>query len=146
MCATVKTEGANSEGVIMPFGGVAAGIVCYLDKGMTVFDYNYFDKHTVIKSDRAIPAGEATITINFSYLGGKGEVGKGANFIVLVNDEKVAEGLMEANVARRFSIDTFGIGEDSGQPVTPNYKAPFKFTGKIEKVVIRSQVAVPSTS
>ena len=29
----------------------------------------------------------------------------------------------------------FGIGEDSGQPVTPDYKLPFKLNGKIEKVV-----------
>jgi hypothetical protein len=31
---------------------------------------------------------------------------------------------------------TFGIGEDSGQPVTPDYEPPFKFTGKIDTVVI----------
>lgn len=42
---------------------------------------------------------------------------------------------MEAKFAGRFSIDTFGIGEDSGQPVTPDYKAPFKLTGEIKKVV-----------
>lgn len=43
---------------------------------------------------------------------------------------------MKATVGGRFEIDTFGIGEDSGQPVTPDYKAPFKFNGEIERVVI----------
>jgi PAS fold len=33
-------------------------------------------------------------------------------------------------------VDTFGVGEDSGQPVTPDYEPPFKFTGTIDKVVI----------
>ena len=33
-------------------------------------------------------------------------------------------------------IDTFGVGEDSGQTVTFDYKPPFKFTGKIDKVTI----------
>jgi hypothetical protein len=37
----------------------------------------------------------------------------------------------------RFGVDTFGIGEDSGQPVTFDYKPPFKFTGTIEKVTIK---------
>jgi hypothetical protein len=32
---------------------------------------------------------------------------------------------------------TFDIGEDSGTPVSENYDVPFKFTGQIEKVVIR---------
>jgi arylsulfatase len=43
---------------------------------------------------------------------------------------------MEATVPARFGIDTFGIGEDSGQPVTHEYRAPFRFTGAIEKVVV----------
>jgi hypothetical protein len=33
-------------------------------------------------------------------------------------------------------IMAFGIGEDSGQPVTFDYKLPFAFTGEIEKVVV----------
>lgn len=33
-------------------------------------------------------------------------------------------------------VDTFGIGEDSGQPVTSDYPPPNRFTGEIEKVVI----------
>ena len=43
---------------------------------------------------------------------------------------------MEATVGGRFGIDTFGIGEDSGQPVTHDYKAPNKFTGAIDRVVV----------
>jgi arylsulfatase len=43
---------------------------------------------------------------------------------------------MEGTVGGRFGVDTFGIGEDSGQPVTFDYKPPFRFTGEIEKVSI----------
>ena len=53
-----------------------------------------------------------------------------------VNGKPVADGKMTATVAGRFGIDTFGIGEDTGQPVTSAYKPPFKFNGKIEKVTI----------
>ena len=133
--AMITTKGAETEGVIMGFGGVAAGMTLYLDKGVPIFDYNFFEKHTVLRG-KALPEGKATVTVDFAYKGGKGEAGKGANITLSVNGEKVAEGSMEATVGGRFGIDTFGIGEDSGQPVTNDYTAPFKFTGEIEKVVV----------
>lgn len=136
MTANVKTKGAETEGVIMGFGGGAAGMTWYLDKGVPVFDYNYFDTHTVLKGDKPLPDGEATVTVDFIYKGGKGEAGKGADLTLSVNGTKVAEGKMDATVAGRFGIDTFGIGEDSGAPVTHRYKPPFKFTGEIGKVVV----------
>jgi hypothetical protein len=72
--------------------------------------------------------------VDFDY---QGETPGGPAALALkVNSETVAEGKMGAIVGGRFSIDTFGIGEDSGQPVTFAYKAPFKFTGEIEEVVI----------
>jgi arylsulfatase len=132
--AKVKTEGAKTEGVIMGFGGVAAGIVLYVKDGIPVFDYNFFDEHTVVKGDQPLPAGEATVEVDFDYQGEK--PGGPAAIALKVNGTKVAEGKMKATVAGRFGIDTFGIGEDSGQPVTSAYKAPFKFTGEIEKVVV----------
>ncbi len=136
LTADIDTEGAKTEGVIMGFGGVAAGITLYIDKGVPVFDYNYFEKHTVVKGDQSLPEGKATLTLDFVYKGAKDEMGKGADITLSVNGEKVAEGSMDATVGARFGIDTFGIGEDSGQPVTHDYVPPFTFTGKIEKVVV----------
>lgn len=135
LTAKVNTKGADTEGVIMGFGG-PAGMSLYVDKGVPIFDYNFFDKHTVLKSSKPLPAGESTVTLDFVYKGGKGEVGKGADITLSVNGTKVAEGKMDATVAGRFGIDTFGIGEDSGAPITHHYKPPYKFTGEIDKVVV----------
>jgi len=33
--------------------------------------------------------------------------------------------------------ETLDIGEDTGTPVNEDYKLPFKFTGQLEKVVIK---------
>jgi hypothetical protein len=33
-------------------------------------------------------------------------------------------------------LSTIVCGSDAGAPVTPNYKAPFPFTGKIYKVTV----------
>ena len=136
LTAEVDTDGAGTEGVIMGFGGVAAGLVLYLKDGVPVFDYNYFEQHTVVKGGSALPEGKSIVSVDFAYMGGEGEMGQGADITLSVNGEKVAAGSMEATVGGRFGIDTFGIGEDSGQPVTHAYQAPFKFTGEIEEVVV----------
>jgi arylsulfatase len=122
LTANLRTEGTKTEGVIMGFGGVAAGIVLYLEDGVPIFDYNYFEKHTVLKGKKALPAGEATVTVEFDYAGGG--PGKGAKIGLKVNGEQVAEGAMAATV------------EDTGQPVTFDYKPPFPFTGAIDRVQI----------
>lgn len=134
LTATLNTEGDQTEGVIMGFGGLAAGIVLYLDNGVPVFDYNYFEDHTVVKGNKPLPAGKANVVVDFDYAGGG--AGKGAKITLKVDGQTVGAGEMQATAAGRFGIDTFGIGEDTGQPVTEAYRAPFKFTGEIEKVVV----------
>ena len=57
--------------------------------------------------------------------------------LLFVNDKRVAEGHLDHSVAFRFSLyEGFDIGRDNGLPVSSTYaqKAPFPFTGKIEKV------------
>ena len=63
LTAKVQTEGEKTEGLIMGFGGVAAGLVLYLDKGVPVLDYNYFEHHTIVKGNAPVPSGEATIIV-----------------------------------------------------------------------------------
>ena len=74
------------------------------------------------------------IKVDFKYDGG-GE-GKGALLTLLLNNEKVGESRIERTVPGRFGIDTFGIGEDSGSPVTHHYKPPFSYQGHIKEVNI----------
>jgi hypothetical protein len=133
LTAKVKTDGEKTNGVIMGCGG-AAGIVLYVKDGIPTFDYNYFEKHTVLNGAKPLLEGEATVKVDFDYQGEKS--GGPAALALKVNGETVVEGKMDATVGGRFGIDTFGIGEESGQPVTFAYKAPFKFTGEIEEVMI----------
>lgn len=132
--AKVKTDGAKTNGVIVALGGVSSGVTLYLRDGVPIFNYNYYGEHTVLKSPRALDAGDATIELDFNYAGGG--IGKGAELVLKANGQKIGEGKMKASVFARFGVDTFGVGEDSGQPVTPDYEPPFKFTGAIDTVVI----------
>ncbi|WP_312362602.1 arylsulfatase [Ensifer sp.] len=135
LTAKVTSSGADTQGAIMAFGGVSAGMVFYVKDGKPVFDYNWFEDHYVIKSDTPLPTGDAVVRLDFDYEGGK-ELGKAASAAIFVNDKKVAEGKIEKTVAGRFGIDTFGIGADTGQPVTSDYKPPFAFNGGLKEVQI----------
>jgi arylsulfatase len=43
---------------------------------------------------------------------------------------------IERTVAGRFGIDTFGVGVDTGAPVSKNYKPPFAYEGIIDSIEI----------
>lgn len=135
LTARVNAMGNETEGVIMAFGGVAAGIVLYVKDGIPIFDYNYFDDHTVVKGNVPLPEGESTVEVQFDYTGGG--AGKGADIALSVDGKQVATQSMPATVGGRFGADTFGIGEDTGQPVTSEYKPPFKFNGVIDEVTVQ---------
>jgi arylsulfatase len=134
LTANITTKGKETEGVVLAFGGTAAGLVLYLEDGVPVFDYNFFEKHTILKAKNPLPAGDSVLTVDFDFQGK--ERGGPAAVTLSIDGKKVAEAKMEATVAIRFGLDSFGIGEDSGQPVTFDYKPPFKFTGEIEKVTV----------
>ncbi|QDV65203.1 Arylsulfatase [Crateriforma conspicua] len=134
LTANIDVNESTAEGVIMGFGGVAAGMVLYLKDGVPVFDYNFFEEHTFIQSDSPVPNGKSVIRVDFDYDGGG--AGKGATVRLSVGDQMVDSAVMSATVGGRFGIDTFGIGADTGQPVTKDYQPPFEFVGSIDKVVI----------
>jgi arylsulfatase len=135
MEAILETSRGYKDGVINAIGGSSAGYVLYVKDGYPTFEYNFFqDKITKIKSSKKLPDGMASVKIDFAYDGGGR--GKGGLFTLYLNNEKVGEARVEATVPARFGIDTFGIGEDTGSPVTKSYKAPFTFQGKIAEVNI----------
>ncbi|WP_375778749.1 hypothetical protein ACE103_06405 [Bradyrhizobium sp. ma5] len=53
-----------------------------------------------------------------------------------INGKEVGRGRIPNTVAGRFGIDTFGVGSDTGAPVSDAYTARFPFTGKIKRVDI----------
>ena len=135
--ANVTADGAKTDGVILGFGGSAAGLTLYVEKGVPVFKYNYFGNYTTLKGKSAL-SGDATVAVVFDYQGGD-KAGGPALVTLKVNGEQVAQQKMDATVPGRFGIDTFGIGADTGQPVTPKYEPPFPFNGTIDKVTVELQ-------
>ena len=126
---------AGGEGVILAMGGSSAGFALYVQDGKLVYEYNWFDdERTLITSSEPLPVGESRVRFEFAYDGG--EPGSGGTGTLFVNDQQVGEGRIDKTVPARFGIDTFGVGMDTGSPVSNTYRPPFAFTGEIEKVQI----------
>ena len=128
----------GAEGMIITQGGWFAGWGLMLLEGKPTFKYSLSHypehKHT-IKGKNVLPAGDHTLVADFDYEGGG--VGKGATVTLLLNGEEVAKGNIPATVPTRFSMtEGLDVGRDAGLPLTKDYDVPFRFTGKIGKVVV----------
>lgn len=92
-------------------------------------------KRTTASAPEALTPGEHTILVKFKY-SGEGQ-GKPADLELLVDGKSVATDRIEKTIPIRVSLDeTLDIGEDTGTPVSEDYKTPFKFTGELEKVTV----------
>ena len=91
-----------------------------------------------IASTSALPTGKVTIEVETRY--DNAERMAPATVTLRVNGEQVGQGRIERSVpAAHTASETFDVGVDLGSPVALDYydRAPFRFTGKIEKIDIR---------
>jgi arylsulfatase A-like enzyme len=135
--ADVEIPAAGAEGMLLTQGGRFSGLGLYLLKGKPVFYYNLVGvERTSVDAKEALAPGKHTIELSFKYDGGG--IGKGGLATMTVDGKKVAEQKLTRTIPFRVSADeTLDIGEDTGTPVSEDYHVPFKFTGKLNKVVVR---------
>jgi arylsulfatase len=134
--ANVVLPEGGAQGIIVTQGGLSAGYALMFRDSKPVFHYNFGNvAHYNIAGKDAMAPGKHTVVFDFKYEGGG--FGKGGTGTLSVDGKQVAEGRINATIPGRFSLDeTFDVGEDTGTPVNEDYDVPFKFTGKIEKVVV----------
>ena len=139
--AMVNIPKGSGKGVILAQAGRFGGWSLYLKNGIPAYTYNFLGlKRFTITAKKPLPAGKATIRYEFAYDGGG--LGKGGIGTILVNGTKVAEGRIERTQPMIFSADEGAdVGEDGETPVVEDYgiPAPYKFTGKIDKITIDLQ-------
>jgi arylsulfatase len=135
----IPAGGAN--GAILSQGGRFGGWSLYMKDGKPAYDYNFLglERYT-IAAPKALPAGPATVTLDFAY-DGRG-YGKGGKATLLVNGKPVAEGRVEKTQPNVFSADeTADVGLDNQTPVAEGIGsgAETRFTGKINKITLEVQ-------
>ena len=135
--ADVEIPAGGANGVILAQAGRFGGWSLYFKDGKPSYAYNWIGrKVSTIASAAALPAGKATIVLDFVYDGGGR--GKGANVTLSINGKVVAQGRLENTNPNLFSADEGAdVGIDEGTPVTEAYTShSSRFTGKINKVTI----------
>jgi arylsulfatase A-like enzyme len=136
--AEVEIPKGGVNGVILAQAGRFGGWSLYLKNGRPIYTYNFLGlMRFTVASPTPVPPGKATIRYEFAYDGGG--LAKGGLGTIFVDGRKVAEGRIERTQPMIFSADEgTDVGEDGETPVVEDYgiPAPYKFTGKIEKVTI----------
>jgi arylsulfatase len=146
----VEIPQGAADGVLATQGGRFGGWSLLVLDGKPMLAYAYTnqdgaryknqnaDKTRIVGSEKLTP-GKHTIDFDFKYDGGG--LGKGGLGTLAVDGVKVAESRIErTSPVGKFTLDeSFDVGQDTGTPVIDDYdaKMPFKFTGVLNKVVIR---------
>jgi len=129
---------AGASGAILVQGGKFGGWSLYMKDGKPAYTYNFLglSRYTVTAPD-ALPAGSATVVLDFAY-DGDGP-GKGGKATLYANGASVAEGRIEKTQPNIFSADeTADVGIDNQTPVALGIGigADTRFNGKIEQITL----------
>ena len=137
--AEVEIPKSGANGVILAQGGRFGGWSLYTKDGKPAYTYNFLGlSQDTVASKSKIPAGPATVVLDFDYDGGG--LGKGGAAVLSVNGKTVAEGRIEKTQPLMFSADeTADVGLDNQTPVVEGIgigRDETRFTGKIHKVTV----------
>jgi arylsulfatase A-like enzyme len=136
--AEVEIPKSGAEGMLNTLGGRFGGYGLYLVKGKPVFTYNLLALEKFRwEGPQALPPGKHTILFDFKY-DGPG-MGKGGTGVLSVDGKEVASKTIPHTVPAIMTIDeSFDVGVDTRTGVDDkDYKPPFRFTGKLDKLTIK---------
>ncbi|MFA5884510.1 MAG: arylsulfatase [Acidimicrobiia bacterium] len=142
LSAGVDIESDDAQGVIWAAGGVAGGHALYVKDTKLRYTFNWVGSHFQdVVSTVAITPGAHVLVAEFSATGPSTDPempGAAGTLTLYVDDQQVGQGAIVTQPGY-FCItgDGISVGRDSGSAVTPEYAAPFPFTGgTIDKVVM----------
>ena len=131
---TSRFREGGAEGVLLAHGSWFAGYSLYVKDRRLVYVHNHLGLAEYrIASTEELPPGKATLRFRFTRTGE--HRGHGALY---VGERLIGEGDIPHTVPAVIETSGEGLccGYDSGLPVTADYRAPFRFTGHIEQVVV----------
>jgi arylsulfatase A-like enzyme len=137
--AELEIPEGGASGAILSQGGRFGGWSLYMKDSKPAYTYNFLglDRYTVSAKD-PLPAGSATVVLDFDYDGGG--AGKGGMATLSVNGKTVGKGRIEKTQPLMFSADeTADVGLDNQTPVAEDIgigPEETRFTGTIREVTV----------
>jgi len=142
IAAGVRIDTTTAEGVLWAAGGVPGGHSLYIKGGRLRYTYNWVGTHLQdVVAEADISPGAHVFAAEFAVTGKSEDPmmpGAKGLLTLYVDDVEVGSGEMVTQPGY-FCLTGDGIcvGRDSASAVTPEYEAPFEFTGgEIDKVVV----------
>jgi len=133
--ADLDVPPGNAEGMLVTQGGRFSGWGLAVVNGKPTFYYRTSDRDEAlvrVAAPHELTAGRHAVTIAFD-VDGPG-FGNGGGLTLSVDGIKVAQGRLDRTVPFEFSPEAATIGRDSATALATDYRLPFAFNGKIEKV------------
>lgn len=133
--AEIETVGGETDGVIAAMGGGASGWSLYVKDGRPTFYYNFFEVAGYrAQSSSPLPQGKNTVRVEF--MPEEPGYGKPAAAKMFVNGKQTATVRVEKTVPVGYGPEGLDIGMDNISAVSPDYRSPFAFRGKVRSVTI----------
>ncbi len=139
--AHVDIPEGGAEGVLLADGSIGGGYSFYIKDGKLHWAHNYVARTIYhLESSENVPEGRHELSFEFKVTGKPNLVrGEGAPGIAKLFIDEKSVGTKEVPVTIPITLGiTSGLtcGSAPASPITPDYKPPFKFTGKIFKVTV----------
>ena len=132
--AEVEIPSGGAEGVLLAMGSAYGGYVLFIQDGRLHYVHNFcsLEEHRV-SSAQPVPAGAHTLRFEFTKTGE--HKGTGA---LLIDGEPAGQVEIGRFTPTKFSITDDGLscGYGAGMAVCDDYRAPFRFTGRLRRVVV----------
>ena len=138
--ADVEIPEEGAEGVLLSQGTAAGGYSFFIKDGKLRYVHNYVGRELLgVESEDVVPPGKHELRFEFEPTGepdlahGKGAPGRLQLYIdgTLVGDADAA-----VTTPFVFNPGALTCGANPGSPVTPEYVAPFTFTGTLHSVTL----------
>ena len=142
IAAGLGVDSTDAEGVIYAHGGVAGGHSLYVKDRRLHYVFNWVGTHLqVVDADRDVTVGKHVFTAEFRATGRNTDPampGAAGTLTLYMDEQQVGADVIVTQPGLFCAVgDGICVGRDDASPVTPDYEAPFRFTGgSIDKVVV----------
>ena len=127
--AHVELPEAGASGVLVAQGDWCGGYALYLQDGHLVHDYNFVNRHHIVRSTRPVPTGRCELAYQMTKTGeyrGEG--------MLLINGEPCGAVTLPQTYRAQSSFIGLEVGR-APKPSVGEFEAPFPFTGLLHKLV-----------
>ncbi len=138
--ADVEIPKGGAEGVLLSQGAVPGGYSFFVQANKLVYVHNYVGRdYFKVESEATLPEGRHKLRFEFEPTGdlnlleGKGAPGR---FQIYVDGALVGETDVPYTTPMILNPGALTCGANPGSSVTPDYVAPFRFTGTIHTVTV----------